>query len=461
MIKDLLKENSELLYKVGIKKYINYKTNQLEIDLSDFKIFNDNKKEIGKFYLYGVIYNKKIKKYMEEDGKFRFTINNSNLNDSTNILRINNTKLIFKTIKKFDNLYNSLDYDIHFLLIPIDDKFFNVIVDCESLFDTFLLKEIITIKKIKSSSESALKKLLNSFKILYYLIPFLVIVILQVSVSYYIINSGGFSWEIVNSSFIISTCIYFFIYFFSQFYIELGILHVIYLLCILMVCFFVLSPLSVISYFICRVSKFLKKIINIIRCNKNEISYLIEDININTYKIHKNNTFKTFHSFFLTTFALPILILLIYTIFIITIDIININNKNTKQIEKSFNIIYAISKEYISKTSFPELIKTNTGQIAVLMNSNEYESEIYTINEINSVINKSKNNCDFENTFNKYFFRNNSDSKIFKNFYLAFLFGNMDNLSTSKIKNNDYTYLLRQSKEYLENMNSFEELLFK
>ena len=25
MIKDLLKENSELLYKVGIKKYINYK----------------------------------------------------------------------------------------------------------------------------------------------------------------------------------------------------------------------------------------------------------------------------------------------------------------------------------------------------------------------------------------------------------------------------------------------------
>ena len=37
----------------------------------------------------------------------------------------------------------------------------------------------------------------------------------------------------------------------------------------------------------------------------------------------------------------------------------------------------------------------------------------------------------------------------------------MDNLSTSKIKNNDYTYLLRQSKEYLENMNSFEELLFK
>ena len=38
------------------------------------------------------------------------------------------------------------------------------------------------------------------------------------------------------------------------------------------------------------------------------------------------------------------------------------------------------------------------------MNSNEYESEIYTIDEINSVINKSKNNCDFADTFNKYFF---------------------------------------------------------
>mgnify|MGYP000284657551 CR=1 FL=1 len=96
-------------------------------------------------------YNKKTKKYMEEEGKFRFTINTSYLNDSTNILRINNTKLIFNTIKKFDNLYNSLDYDIHFLLIPIDEIFFNVIVDCEKYFDTFLLTEIINIEKIQIS----------------------------------------------------------------------------------------------------------------------------------------------------------------------------------------------------------------------------------------------------------------------------------------------------------------------
>ncbi len=461
MIKDLLKENSELLYKVGIKKYINYKTNQLEIDLSDFKIFNDNKKEIGKFYLYGVIYNKKTKKYMEEEGKFRFTINTSYLNDSTNILRINNTKLIFNTIKKFDNLYNSLDYDIHFLLIPIDEIFFNVIVDCEKYFDTFLLTEIINIEKIQISSESVLKKLLNSFKFFYYLIPFVVIIILQVSVSYYIISFGGFSWEIVNSGFILNTCIYFFIYIFSKIYLELGILHIIYLLCMLLVIFCILSPTSVISYFICQIRKFSKKIINIIRCNQDEMSCLIEDININTYKMHKNNTLKTFNSFFLVTFALPILILLIVTIFVILTDIIKINNKNTNQIEKSFNIIYMISKEYISKTSFPELIRTNTGEIAILMNSNEYESEIYTIDEINSVINKSKNNCDFADTFNKYFFKNNSDSKIFKDFYLAFLFGNMENLYSSKIKNNEYIYLSRQSKEYLENMNSFEELLFK
>ena len=120
-----------------------------------------------------------------------------------------------------------------------------------------------------------------------------------------------------------------------------------------------------------------------------------------------------------------------------------------------------ISKEYISKTSFPELIRTNTGEIAILMNSNEYESEIYTIDEINSVINKSKNNCDFADTFNKYFFKNNSDSKIFKDFYLAFLFGNMENLYSSKIKNDQYTYLSRQGQEYLEKIKSFEELLFK
>ena len=95
-----------------------------------------------------------------------------------------------------------------------------------------------------------------------------------------------------------------------------------------------------------------------------------------------------------------------------------------------------ISKEYISKTSFPELIRTNTGEIAILMNSNEYESEIYTIDEINSVINKSKNNCDFTDTFNKYFFKNNSDSKIFKDFYLAFLFGNMENFALSRLASN-------------------------
>uniref|UniRef100_UPI0018697B21 hypothetical protein n=1 Tax=Aliarcobacter butzleri TaxID=28197 RepID=UPI0018697B21 len=138
-----------------------------------------------------------------------------------------------------------------------------------------------------------------------------------------------------------------------------------------------------------------------------------------------------------------------------------INKQNINEIDKSFNIIYAISKEYISKTSFPALIKIKTGQIAILMNSNEYESEIYTIDEIKSVINKSKNNCDFANIFDKYFFKNNSDSKNFKDFYLAFLFGNMENLSNSKIRNNDYDYLPRQSQEYLETMDLFEELLSK
>lgn len=37
MIEKLFKENSELLHKVEIKKYMNYETNQLEINLSDFK----------------------------------------------------------------------------------------------------------------------------------------------------------------------------------------------------------------------------------------------------------------------------------------------------------------------------------------------------------------------------------------------------------------------------------------
>lgn len=461
MMTDLLKEHSELLYKVGIKKYMNDETKELEIDLSDFKIFDENKK-IDTFYLYGVIYNKKINKYMEENGKFRFKFTNTYLNDSTNILKINNTKLIFKTINKFIKLYNNLDYEIHFLLIPLDDKFFNAITECEKNFDTFLLSEIIKVNKILTSSESALKTLLNSFKILYYLVPFIVIIILQSSISYYIINSGGFSWEIVNSSFIINTSIYFFIYFVSQLSSELGVLYMLYIFCIILVFLFaVASQLSVITYFAFKLIKMSKWIFNIVACNQNKESYLIENININVYKIHKNNTFKTFPYLFLSTFVLPILILSIITIIIIIKDIININKQNINQIDKSFNIIYAISKEYISKTSFPELIKTNTGQIAILMNSNEYEGEIYTIDEIKSVIYKSKNNCDFANIFDKYFFKNNSDSKNFKDFYLAFLFGNMENLSNSKIRNNDYYYLPRQSQEYSKNMEFFEELLSK
>lgn len=249
MLTDLLKEHSELLYKVGIKKYMNDETKELEIDLSDFKIFDENKK-IDTFYLYGVIYNKKINKYTEENGKFRFKFTNTYLNDSTNILKINNTKLIFKTINKFIKLYNNLDYEIHFLLIPLDDKFFNVITECEKIFDTFLLSEIIKVNKILTSSESALKTLLNSFKILYYLVPFIVIIILQSSISYYIINSGGFSWEIVNSSFIINTSIYFFIYFVSQLSSELGVLYILYIFCIILVFLFaVASQLSVITYF--------------------------------------------------------------------------------------------------------------------------------------------------------------------------------------------------------------------
>ncbi|MFX4284796.1 hypothetical protein ACOL3A_09575 [Aliarcobacter butzleri] len=461
MMIDLLKENSELLHKVGIKKYMNDETNQLEIDLSDFKIFNENKK-IDTFYLYGVIYNKKTNKYIEENGKFRFKFTNTYLNDSINILKINNTKLIFKTINKFIKLYNNLDYEIHFLLIPLDDKFFNVITECEKNFDTFLLEELINLTKIQTSAESLLRTLINSFKFLYYLVPFIVIIILQSSISYYIINSGGFSWEIINSSFIINTSVYFFIYFVSQLSSELGILYILYIFCTCLVFLFaVASQLSVITYFVFLLRKISKWISNIVACNQNKKSYLIEDINISVYKIHKNNTFKTFPSFFLSTFVLPILILSIITIIIIIKDIININKQNINEIDKSFNIIYAISKEYISKTSFPALIKIKTGQIAILMNSNEYESEIYTIDEIKSVINKSKNNCDFANIFDKYFFKNNSDSKNFKDFYLAFLFGNMENLSNSKIRNNDYDYLPRQSQEYLETMGLFEELLSK
>lgn len=461
MMIDLLKENSEFLHKVEIKKYMNDETNQLEIDLSDFKIFNENKK-IDTFFLYGVIYNKKTNKYIEENGKFRFKFTYTYLNDSTNILKINNTKLIFKTINKFIKLYNNLDYEIHFLLIPLDDKFFNVITECEKNFDTFFLKELINLTKIQTSAESLLRTLINSFKFLYYLVPFIVIIILQSSISYYIMNSGGFSWEVINSSFIINTSVYFFIYFVSQLSSELGILYILYIFCIILVFVFALaSQLSVITYFIFKLRKILKWIFNIVACNQNKKSYLIEDININVYKIHKNNTFKTFRSLFLSTFGLPILFLSIFTIIIIFKDIININKQNINQVDKSFNIIYAISKEYISKTSFPALIKTKTGQVVILMNSNEYESDIYTIDEIKSVINKSKNNCDFAKIFDNYFFKNNSKSKNFKDFYLAFLFGNMEKVSSSKIRNNDYDYLPRQSQEYSKNMEFFEELLSK
>lgn len=464
MINELLKENYELLYKVEIKKYMNYETNQLEINLSDFKVFNENKKEINTFYLYGVIYNKKTNNYMKENGKFKFKIELDYLNNSKNILKINNTKLIYKTIHNFDNMYNSLDYEIHFLLIPLDYKFFNVITECEKFFDIFLLEEKININKMQTSAKNMLEKTFISFKFLYYLIPFLVIVILQSSISYYIVSLGGFTWEIINPSFILNSIIYFFTYFFTQISPLILLFYKLYIFSMILLLLTVLvSKLSVIIYFIFLFRKIFKWSFNliIIPCHKIKKSYLVEDININVNKIHFNDIVKVLSSLFLSTTIFSILILTIFVTIITVKDIVNINQKDTNQIEKNNNIIHTISKQYIYNTSFPELIKTDKGDINILVYSNEYEGYIYNIDEIESVIKKSKNNCDFKDLFDQYFFKNNSNSRNFKDFYLTFLFGNMENVSNSKIKNNEYNYIPRQSQEYLEKMNFFEEKLSK
>ena len=105
-IEDILRENNELLHKVEINKYINCETGALEINLSDFKIFNDNKEKNDKFYLYGVVYNKKFNKYIETNGNFRFEFNIKDKNLYNNILKISSTKLIYKTIYEFAKLLN-------------------------------------------------------------------------------------------------------------------------------------------------------------------------------------------------------------------------------------------------------------------------------------------------------------------------------------------------------------------
>lgn len=146
--------------------------------------------------------------------------------------------------------------------------------------------------------------------------------------------------------------------------------------------------------------------------------------------------------------------------YILLRDIIDINKKNINQVQTKSNIIYLISKEYIYNISFPLLVKTKDNKINVLMFSNEYEGYIYTMDEIKILIKRLKDNCNFENNFDKYFFENILNQRDFKFFYLTFLFGNIDNIQVSKIRNNEYDYILKNSTEYLEIMESLEKEIF-
>ncbi len=462
-IEDILRENNELLHKVEINKYINCETGALEINLSDFKIFNDNKEKNDKFYLYGVVYNKKLNKYIETNGNFRFEFNIEDNNLYNNILKISSTKLIYKTIYEFAKLYNYTDFEIHFLLIPLHYKFLNVITESEKSFDRYLVKETINISKTQFFSLSLLKGSFNSLKILYYLAPFIVLILLQATVSYYIVTSGGFSWEIINYNNIINIITIFFTYMFSNTYSHITLLFGIFIvLMAFIVIIFMGSQISSALFIL----NFLKKKCRIIwhktivSCDKDKKTYLIEDININVYKNNFNNIFKSIYYAFCLILILPILITSTIVMYILLRDIIDINKKNINQVQTKSNIIYLISKEYIYNISFPLLVKTKDNKINVLMFSNEYEGYIYTMDEIKILIKRLKDNCNFENNFDKYFFENISNQRDFKFFYLTFLFGNIDNIQVSKIRNNEYDYILKNSTEYLKIMESLEKEIF-
>lgn len=422
------------------------------------------------------MYNKKENIYIE-NSECRERIKS----DKKHIHILDSSNLIFNNItylKFLDNLIkngSTKEYQIHFILIPINKKNYLNLFNFEKLFNNDLLNINIDTKKI---TEFLNKSFLNLTKL-----TILMITLLSIFTYIYLIKSAGFVDSIIDLSIISTTITYIFVNLFDNFKENIFIALISFLL---FTAILIITAPKEIQIFI---SIYIKKILGFIlyncyetikfilcchskKCNKlDKFFYVFKEtkekklLDSIAYNISKKNikSFKISSFFNFIYIALVLFILYIFVFF--SYFVFNQISESVNKSYKYYSYVPLISQEYISYSAFPTIKLLNNNHV-IIMGYDNINMYYYNEKKISDIFKTMKNENENEKIskdkkeenarrLRKYKYCILKKNNTFQTFYTTILLGNIDNSNIKFINhlNSDFKDISEDEEaEYIQKL---------